>query len=283
MKWQGRRQSSNVEDRRSSGNRGGPPIGGLGLIIVLIVTFLLGGPQAVIRNLGYMVPEQSPSVEYLETEEHKELAEFVKVVLADTEDVWHEIFEDINKEYREPRMVLYSDYVQSACGNTSSAVGPFYCPADEKVYIDLSFYDELKNRFHAPGDFAMAYVIGHEVGHHVQHLLGITDQMNEIRQRVSQTEYNKYSVKLELQADYLAGVWANYIKDKGYIEIGDLEEAITAAEAVGDDNIQKQSQGYVVPDNFTHGTSAQRSHWFLKGYNRGDLSEWDTFNNEDEF
>ncbi len=281
MRWQGRRQSSNVEDRRFSGRGKKPAIGGLGLIIILLVSFLFGGPQAIIDNLGLISSEQVPYTEYVETEEHKELGDFVKVVLADTEDVWNQVFQEIGKDYREPKLVLYSGYVESACGNQSASVGPFYCSGDETVYIDLSFYEELRTKFKAPGDFAMAYVIGHEVGHHIQKLLGVMDQMNEIRQKVSETEYNKYSVRLELQADYLAGVWANRIKDMGYIEVGDIDEAIRAAEAVGDDNIQKQARGYVVPDSFTHGTSEQRAHWFLKGYETGDLSNWDTFNNKE--
>lgn len=205
------------------------------------------------------------------------------MVLADTEDVWNEVFQEINRNYVEPKLVLYSGYVQSACGNTSASVGPFYCPGDESLYIDLSFYEELKTRFKAPGDFAMAYVVAHEVGHHIQNQLGILEQMQEIKQKVDQTEYNKYSVRLELQADYLAGVWASRVNDAGYLDIGDIEEATRAAAAVGDDNIQKQSQGYVVPDSFTHGTSGQRSYWFMEGFDTGDLSKWDTFNTKDGF
>jgi predicted metalloprotease len=200
------------------------------------------------------------------------------VVLKDTEDIWHLLFEENGKTYKEPVLVLFSNEAQSACGFSSSATGPFYCPGDEKVYIDLSFMAQLQDRLGATGDFAMAYIIAHEVGHHVQKQLGITDKMNEIRGRVSEKEYNKYTVKLELQADFFAGVWAHYAdKTKNVLEEGDLEEAMNAAEAVGDDRIQMQSQGYVVPDAFTHGTSEQRRTWFMKGYRTGDLSEGDTF------
>lgn len=209
--------------------------------------------------------------------EEEELAEFVSVVLADTEVVWNDIFADLGKEYNEPKLVLFTGSVQSACGVAGASTGPFYCPGDKNVYIDLSFYNELKTQFKAPGDFAMAYVIAHEVGHHIQNELGIIAQMDEIRGKVSKEEYNKYNVRLELQADYLAGVWANHVQGQNFLEEGDLEEALTAASAVGDDRIQMQSQGYVVPDSFTHGTSEQRKRWFYKGYEAGDLSQWDTF------
>ena len=214
---------------------------------------------------------------YESTQEEEELAEFVSVVLADTEVVWNDIFADLGKEYDEPKLVLFTGSVQSACGVAGASTGPFYCPGDKNVYIDLSFYNELKTQFKAPGDFAMAYVIAHEVGHHIQNELGIIAQMDEIRGKVSKEEYNKYNVRLELQADYLAGVWANHVQGQNLLEEGDLEEALTAASAVGDDRIQMQSQGYVVPDSFTHGTSEQRKRWFYKGYEAGDLSQWDTF------
>ena len=191
--------------------------------------------------------------------------------------VWNDIFADLGKEYNEPKLVLFTGSVQSACGVAGASTGPFYCPGDKNVYIDLSFYNELKTQFKAPGDFAMAYVIAHEVGHHIQNELGIIAQMDEIRGKVSKEEYNKYNVRLELQADYLAGVWANHVQGQNLLEEGDLEEALTAASAVGDDRIQMQSQGYVVPDSFTHGTSEQRKRWFYKGYEAGDLSQWDTF------
>ncbi|MBO1911267.1 zinc metallopeptidase, partial [Microvirga sp. 3-52] len=218
----------------------------------------------VLNDLGATGTDQN--VAYEETEEEKELVEFVSVVLADTEEVWSGLFAEEGLTYKEPKLVLYSDSVQSACGVAGSAVGPFYCPGDQKLYIDLSFYQELKNKFQAPGDFAMAYVIAHEVGHHVQTLLGTSGQVNDLRQRLSKEEFNKYSVKLELQADYYAGVWAHHAQGMDLLEEGDLEEALTAASAVGDDTIQKRSQGYVVPESFTHGTSKQRKSWFYKGF-----------------
>lgn len=273
MEWKGRRGSSNVEDRRGMGGKTlvGGGIGGI--VMLLIVMFLGGDPSDMLSNLT-----ASPgNTEYVETEQDKELAEFVSVVLADTEDVWTEVFEKEGMEYREPILVLYSGSVQSACGMAGSAVGPFYCPADEKLYIDLSFYDELQTQFKAPGDFAMAYVIAHEVGHHVQKLLGISDEMARIRSQVSEEEYNKYSVRLELQADYLAGVWAHHAQGMGVLEEGDLDEALNAASAVGDDTIQKRARGYVVPESFTHGTSEQRKSWFYRGFEAGNLEEGDTF------
>lgn len=222
-------------------------------------------------------PQQQLSPEQAARE--NEAASFVKVVLAETEDVWNKIFAENNQQYREPTLVLFTGTVQSACGNASSASGPFYCPADLKVYIDLSFYDELKNNLNAPGDFAMAYVIAHEVGHHVQNLLGISEKVQQARGQLSEAEYNKLSVKLELQADFLAGVWANHTqKLQNIIEPGDIEEALNAANAIGDDRLQKQSRGYVVPDAFTHGTSAQRMYWFKKGFETGDINQGDTFN-----
>ena len=273
MEWKGRRGSRNVEDRRGMGGKTlvGGGIGGI--VMLLIVMFLGGDPSDMLSNLT-----ASPAnTEYVETEQDKELAEFVSVVLADTEDVWTEVFEKEGMEYREPILVLYSGSVQSACGMAGSAVGPFYCPADEKLYIDLSFYDELQTQYKAPGDFAMAYVIAHEVGHHVQKLLGISDEMARIRSQVSEEEYNKYSVRLELQADYLAGVWAHHAQGMGVLEEGDLDEALNAASAVGDDTIQKRARGYVVPESFTHGTSEQRKSWFYRGFEAGNLEEGDTF------
>lgn len=241
----------------------------------MIIYALLGGnPGDIMQSID---PGQTQSVPYEATQEEEELAEFVSVVLADTEVVWNDIFADLGKEYNEPKLVLFTGSVQSACGVAGASTGPFYCPGDKNVYIDLSFYNELKTQFKAPGDFAMAYVIAHEVGHHIQNELGIIAQMDEIRGKVSKEEYNKYNVRLELQADYLAGVWANHVQGQNLLEEGDLEEALTAASAVGDDRIQMQSQGYVVPDSFTHGTSEQRKRWFYKGYEAGDLSQWDTF------
>ena len=276
MKWKVRSKSSNVEDRRGRGV-GGAAIGGLGgfgIIIMIIYALLGGNPGDIMQSIE---PGQTQSVPYEATQEEEELAEFVSVVLADTEVVWNDIFADLGKEYDEPKLVLFTGSVQSACGVAGASTGPFYCPGDKNVYIDLSFYNELKTQFKAPGDFAMAYVIAHEVGHHIQNELGIIAQMDEIRGKVSKEEYNKYNVRLELQADYLAGVWANHVQGQNLLEEGDLEEALTAASAVGDDRIQMQSQGYVVPDSFTHGTSEQRKRWFYKGYEAGDLSQWDTF------
>ena len=276
MKWKGRAKSSNVEDRRGRGV-GGAAIGGLGgfgIIIMIIYALLGGNPGDIMQSID---SGQTQNVPYEATQEEEELAEFVSVVLADTEVVWNDIFADLGKEYNEPKLVLFTGSVQSACGVAGASTGPFYCPGDKNVYIDLSFYNELKTQFKAPGDFAMAYVIAHEVGHHIQNELGTIAQMDEIRGKVSKEEYNKYNVRLELQADYLAGVWANHVQGQNLLEEGDLEEALTAASAVGDDRIQMQSQGYVVPDSFTHGTSEQRKRWFYKGYEAGDLSQWDTF------
>ncbi|PZX03112.1 hypothetical protein C7437_10769 [Psychrobacillus insolitus] len=279
MKWQGRKTSSNVEDRRGKG--GGKAIagvgGGLGLIIVIIITLLGGNPEDLMGNLG-TTDQQSSSVPYEETTEEKELAEFVSVVLADTEIVWAEIFKENGMTYSNPTLVLYSGSVDSACGTAGSSVGPFYCPGDYKLYIDLSFYQELQNNFNAPGDFAMAYVIAHEVGHHVQTLLGTSEKIMPLRQKLSEEEFNKYLVRFELQADYFSGVWAHHAQGMGYLEEGDLDEALTAASAVGDDTLQKKAQGYVVPESFTHGTSEQRKSWFYKGYDNGTIRGGDTFN-----
>ncbi|KHL94719.1 metalloprotease [Paenibacillus sp. IHB B 3415] len=281
MKWQGRRGSSNVEDRRGSRGGGGKLIGGgiSGIIIVVIVTLLSGGNIGdIMGNLTSTGSSTSSNVPYEQTAQEKELSEFVSVVLADTEDVWSGVFREQGKTYQDPTLVLYSGSVDSACGTASSAVGPFYCPGDAKLYIDLSFYDELQQQFNAPGDFAMAYVIAHEVGHHVQTLLGASEQLNSLRQSLSETEFNKAQVRFELQADYYAGVWAKHAQGMNLLEEGDLEEALTAASAVGDDTIQKRAQGYVVPDSFTHGTSEQRKRWFYKGFNSGSIEGGDTFN-----
>ena len=199
------------------------------------------------------------------------------MVLAKSEDVWNDVFRQNGRQYREPTLVLFSDQVRSACGMAGAAVGPFYCPADEKVYIDLAFYEELRRRFQAPGDFAQAYVVAHEVGHHVQNLLGISDRVDAMRGRVSEAETNRLSVRLELQADFFAGVFARYVQNQGMLEAGDIEEALRAASAVGDDTIQRRTTGYIVPDSFTHGTSEQRLRWFRKGYETGDMRQGDTF------
>lgn len=268
-----------MEDRRGRGGGGGKVIGGGigGIILVVIVTLLSGGNAGDI--LGNLTSSgTNSSAPYEQTAEEQELSEFVSVVLADTEEVWGEIFKQQGMTYEDPTLVMYSGSVDSACGTATSAVGPFYCPGDAKLYIDLSFYDELKQRFQAPGDFAMAYVIAHEVGHHVQTLLGTSKQLNSLRQSLSEKEFNKYQVRFELQADYLAGVWANHAQGMNLLEEGDLEEALTAASAVGDDTIQKQAQGYAVPDSFTHGSSEQRKRWFYKGFNSGTIEGGDTFN-----
>ncbi|HEY5746581.1 MAG TPA: neutral zinc metallopeptidase [Chryseolinea sp.] len=281
MQWRGRRQSSNVDDQRGRSGGGGMAVkGGLGtVVIVLIISLIMGkNPLELLSQVqgtdGSVTTEQT-SPDYQPTAEEQELSDFVKVVLADTEDVWHSIM----KDYREPTLVMFTDQVQSACGAASSSTGPFYCSEDERVYIDLSFYQELKDRFEAPGDFAQAYVIAHEVGHHVQHLLGITDKVHAMQGNLSEEEYNKLSVKLELQADFLAGVWANHAQSMNKIlDPGDIDEALNAASAIGDDRLQKQAQGYVVPDSFTHGTSEQRMKWFKKGFETGDVNQGDTFN-----
>ena len=273
MKWEERERSQNVEDRRRQKRSVSTGLGiGAGTLILAFVIGLLGGnPMDVLQNVPQQQQTQyetDPNAPVNQAEE--ELAQFVSVVLKETEDVWNKLFpEQIGKRYQEPNLVLFSGSVSSACGNASAATGPFYCPGDHKLYIDLSFYQQLKNRFNAPGDFAMAYVVAHEVGHHVQNLLGYTNFVHKQRQRLSKKEYNKYSVRLELQADYLAGVWAHYTQRKGLLNDGDIEEAMNAAHAIGDDNIQKQSQGYVVPDSFTHGTSEQRMKYFKAGLQAG--------------
>ncbi|KFL43542.1 metalloprotease [Lysinibacillus sp. BF-4] len=282
MKYEGRRKSNNVEDRRgmSVGKVGGG-IGGIGLIIVVLFTLLSGGGIGdVISNVGNSTQQTAPQSErpYISSEEEDELMEFVSVVLADTEDVWSRIFKDNGLTYEEPTLVIFSDSVQSACGVAGASVGPFYCPGDHKLYIDLSFYKELKDRFKAPGDFAMAYVVAHEVGHHVQTLLGTSQKVHALRNKVSEAEYNAATVKLELQADYYAGVWAHHQKNAGYLDVGDLDEALTAANAIGDDTLQMQARGYVVPESFTHGTSEQRQRWFKNGYKTGTIQGGDTFN-----
>lgn len=278
MRWQGRQQSSNVEDRRrgGGGRRAGTGIG-IGTIIIAIVVMLLGGnPMSVLQNAATtteVAPAQASS------EQEDQLAAFVKVVLQDTEDVWNKLFRDeFGVDYREPVLVLFSGSVSSACGNASSATGPFYCPADEKLYIDLNFYNELSRRFGASGDFAMAYVVAHEVGHHIQKLQGTTRQVDAQRGRLPKAQFNDLSVRLELQADFLAGVWAHHAhRMKNILETGDVEEALRAANAIGDDNLQRQAQGYVVPESFTHGTSEQRMRWFRRGLETGDINQGNTF------
>ena len=251
--------------------------GGIGTILIVLAVYLLGGDPTQILNTMQSNDSQT-TAPYQGTAEENEIAQFVSVVLAETEDVWTELFRKEGLNYDYPKLVLYTGSVQSACGFSGAATGPFYCPGDHKLYIDLSFFDELQKRFKAPGDFAMAYVVAHEVGHHVQTLLGTNEKVMSLRSRLSEKEFNKYLIRLELQADYFAGVWAHYVKRMDLLEEGDVEEALNAASAVGDDRIQKSTQGYVVPDSFTHGTSEQRKKWFYQGFRSGDLNGGDTFN-----
>ncbi|HSK64894.1 MAG TPA: neutral zinc metallopeptidase [Pyrinomonadaceae bacterium] len=278
MRWRGERQSTNIEDRRGL-SRGKIAVGGgLGTIVILVLALLFGiDPQQFLEQVPND-PQSQVQTSRARNPEEEELKQFVSVVLAKSEDVWHDVFRRNGRQYREPTLVLFTDQVQSACGMAGAAVGPFYCPADEKLYIDLAFYDALRQRFEAPGDFAQAYVIAHEVGHHVQNLLGISDRVHAMQQRLSEGEANQLSVRLELQADFFAGVFARYVQNQGVLEAGDIEEALQAASAVGDDRIQRRTTGYVVPDSFTHGTSEQRLRWFKKGFDSGDMRQGDTFN-----
>ena len=294
MRWRGRRRSTNVEDRRGRGGGLGLPLGGKGLgggigtLIVILVALYFGVDPSVFlagNNAGSGLPGDAGANRRYQPGAHEasaheeELAELVAVVLADTEDTWHRLFRDNGGTYREPRLVLFTGVVHSACGRAQAAMGPFYCPPDNKVYIDLSFYGDLKQRFGVPGDFAQAYVIAHEVGHHVQHLSGISDRVHRQQQRLGRSEANALSVRLELQADCLAGVWAHHAqRGRDLLEQGDVEEALTAAAAIGDDRLQRRSGSQVVPDNFTHGTSAQRVRWFRTGYQQGTTAACDTFN-----
>lgn len=291
MRWQGRRQSDNIEDRRGSGSRmpggssGGPriplPRGKAGLVVIVIVVvagfygvdltgFISGDPMGA----GQMSAQQRPAQS--NAQEQKQ-AEFTGVMLAETEAVWAQRFSQMNRQYREPKLVLYRGATSTGCGTGQAVMGPFYCPADQKVYIDLSFYDDMRTKLAAGGDFAQGYVVAHEVGHHVQHLLGIDSQVRERQQRSSQKEANRLSVKMELQADCFAGIWGHEMKNTGLLEQGDLQNALDAAQAIGDDRLQKQSQGRVIPDSFTHGTSAQRHEWFKRGFDTGDIAQCDTF------
>lgn len=280
MKWKGRRTSSNVQDRRGMRSSRGIVGGGVGTIILALIIFFLGGdPSSIINNSSFVQPN-APS-EYVQSDEENELYDFASVVLAETETVWDNLFEEQGLEYEYPTLVIYNDSVDTACGSATSAVGPFYCPGDNSVYIDLSFYEELKQNFKAPGDFAFAYVIAHEVGHHVQNQLGISEQVMALRNQMSEAEFNKYMVRLELQADYFAGVWAHYVERANLLEKGDFEEALNAASSVGDDRIQSEAWGYVVPDKFTHGTSEQRMRWFDSGFESGTIEDGDTFNARD--
>jgi predicted metalloprotease len=284
MRWTESRRSDNVEDQRGS-SLGGKPIalGGGGLLIVLVLSLLFGlNPLSLLQGVEPGVDSQVATAPgSTGTAADATMKDFVSAVLGETEDVWRDVFARSGQTYRDPKLVLYSGMVQSACGTAEAAVGPFYCPGDEKVYLDLSFFQELSQRLGAPGDFAQAYVIAHEIGHHVQNLLGISGQVEQRHGRVSEAEYNKLSVRLELQADFLAGMWAHYAQERmAVLEAGDLEEALNAASMIGDDRLQRRSQGYVVPDAFTHGTSEQRVRWFRRGYESGDMSQGDTFGAE---
>nr|WP_319485981.1 neutral zinc metallopeptidase [uncultured Cohaesibacter sp.] len=297
MQWRGRRESDNVEDRRGQSGGGFSrsgmrlPIGRGGGRPSLIVLVVIGGvlwmmgvsPSTILSLLlggGGNYTQQTQTTQQVSPQRsatEEEMAAFVKVVLAETEDVWGAIFQKAGQTYPQPKLVLFSNQIRSACGSASAATGPFYCPGDQKVYIDLSFYQELKTRFEAPGDFAQAYVIAHEVGHHIQNVTGILPKFNEMRRSMSEVEANKMSIRVELQADCYAGVWGHYTNQKGLLDNGDLDEALNAATQIGDDALQKRTQGYVVPDSFNHGTSAQRKRWFAKGYDSGSVGACDTF------
>lgn len=277
MRWSGRRESQNVEDRRGM-SRGGMAVGGgIGTLLLVLIAMLFGADPR--QLLEQMPSEPAPATQTAgrTNPEEDQLKRFTAVVLADTEDVWNDIFRREGSQYREPALVIFNGQVESACGIAGAAVGPFYCPGDQKVYLDLSFFRELKEQFGAPGDFAQAYVIAHEIGHHVQNLLGTSDQVTRLQQRARGASANQLSVRLELQADFYAGVWARYAQQKGLLDSGDIEEALRAATAIGDDRLQRRTQGYAVPDSFTHGTSEQRVRWFRRGFETGDVRQGDTF------
>jgi|JFJP01.1.fsa_nt_gi hypothetical protein len=281
MLWKDRRRSENVEDRRdevvSRGSKKG--VGIIAIIVAVIAMYFGVDPAVVLQHIPNQQPTTTSSTPRTKSAEEEQLAAFISVVLADTEDTWNKIFQEMGKTYQEPTLVLFSGAVQSACGFADAAVGPFYCPADKKAYIDLSFYHDLKQRFHSPGDFAQAYVIAHEIGHHVQKLLGISDKVHAASAKLSEVEANKLSVKLELQADCFAGVWANHTdKTKRILENGDMEEALNAASNIGDDRLQKQARGQITPDSFTHGTSEQRMRWFKRGFDSGNINQCNTMN-----
>lgn len=275
MRWRGERESDNVEDNRGMSGGGKVAVGGgIGAVIVLVIGLLTGkdfsGLLSTVQETQTSQTADGPRAPRTDDT----TAQFVRVVLASTEDVWSKIYQANNLQYAEPKLKMFDESVQSACGGASAAMGPFYCPADQKVYIDLSFCNELRDKFRSPGNFAIAYVVAHEVGHHIQNLMGINEQVQRQRGRLSEADYNKLSVKMELQADFLAGVWANHANQMRHIlEAGDLESALTAANAIGDDKLQKEAQGYVIPDAFTHGTSQQRMYWFKKGFETGDLNQ----------
>jgi predicted metalloprotease len=282
MRWEDGRRSENVEDRRGGRVSRRVAGGGIGTLLLVLVAMYFGIDPSIILNQSQLpvpgagAPTQSEP--YSASPAEKRLAEFVSVVLADTEDTWQALFREMGQTYQEPKLVLFSEAVESACGFASAAVGPFYCPMDQKVYIDLSFYGDLKNRFGAPGDFAQAYVVAHEVGHHVQNLLGIAEKVQSLRSRASESQSNRLSVMMELQADCLAGVWAHHAdRARQILEEGDVEEALNAASMIGDDRMQRQGRGYVTPDSFTHGSSAQRVRWFKRGLETGSMDQCNTF------
>jgi predicted metalloprotease len=282
MRWKDGRRSENVEDRRGVRVSRGVVGGGIGTIILVLVALYFGVDPSMLLNQGTTQDAGGPpgSVSERPADENR-MADFVAVVLADTEDTWHELFRRSGKSYKEPKLVLFTDAVDSACGFAQSATGPFYCPQDNKVYIDLQFYRDLESRFHAPGEFAQAYVIAHEIGHHVQNLLGISDRVHSLQQSADKAQANELSVRLELQADCLAGIWAYHAnRSRKIVEAGDIEAALRAASSIGDDRIQKQSQGYVVPESFTHGSSEQRVRWFKRGSETGTFAQCDTFKTE---
>ncbi|MEJ2176753.1 MAG: zinc metallopeptidase [Gammaproteobacteria bacterium] len=283
MRWQKGRRSQNIEDRRGRpGARGAVAGGGIGMIAIAVVALLLGVDPGVLLQVGGQLsggPSQQPDPAAIQVQDEQK--DFVSVVLADTEDTWKPIFTQLGRQYQEPKLVLFSGATDSACGYASSAMGPFYCPGDYKLYIDLNFYSELQNKFGAPGDFAQAYVVAHEVGHHVQTLLGISDQVQKAKRGVSQAQANEIQVRMELQADCLSGVWANHAhRTRNLLEQGDIEEGLRAAAAIGDDTLQRKAHGYVVPESFTHGTAKQRQTWFFRGLESGDINQCDTFSSQ---
>lgn len=280
MRWRGHRESENVEDRRGSSSGRVMVGGGIGAIIIALIGMFFGVDLSGLVDMNSSNNSNTRTTQGPAEQRADEMDKFVKVILASTEDVWIPIFQQqLKMNYRAPGLVMFTNSVQSACGGASAAMGPFYCPGDEKVYIDLSFCDELKHKFKVEGEFAVAYVVAHEVGHHIQNLIGISEKVQSQRSRLSEAEYNKLSVKMELQADFLAGVWAHYAQQKNqWLDPSDLRSALVAANAIGDDKLQKQAQGYVVPESFTHGTSEQRMYWFKLGFDSGDLSKGN-FNN----
>ena len=281
MRWQRGRRSTNVDDRRGKTTRRAVAGGGIGMIALAVIAMFLGVDPRTVMQIGGQLTGGQQTQQAPPSPEQDQDAEFVKVVLADTEDTWHPIFKQMGRQYVEPTLVLFSGATQSACGYADSAMGPFYCPGDQQVYIDLNFYQEMKHKFGAPGDFAQAYVVAHEVGHHVQTILGISEQVQRAKQQSSQVQANAIQVRMELQADCFSGVWAHHAhRARQVLEEGDIEEGLTAAAAIGDDTLQRKAQGYVVPESFTHGTAKQRQTWFMRGLRSGDINQCDTFSGD---